>query len=214
MGGLRLLRRLFARGFDRWRLVAVVSLAGWALQGCTTPDLPETGVDNPTPAKFAYCRDNTCETIKELSFDRQEWAAITGPLDEPAADPAIERIRIAETVAFFEQRAGAQAGTTTDIGGTIKGMFHPGQLDCIDETSNTNVLLGMLENDGLLRWHRRGTHATRLVILSDGLPHFTATVVENDTGQIYAVDSWFRDNGSLADVVPLEVWKDGWNPPE
>ena len=190
----------------------VMALAGWALQGCGTPPLPETGINNPTPAKFAYCRDNTCETIKKLSFDPAEWAAVTAPLGEPAADAASERVHIAETVAVFEQRAGAKAGTTTDIGGTIKGLFRPGQLDCIDETSNTKTLLGMLESNGLLRWHRRGAHATRLVILSDGVPHYTATVVENDSGQIYAVDSWFRDNGSPADVVPLEVWQDGWNP--
>jgi hypothetical protein len=212
MGVRRLLRPITAGGIARWRLPVATVLAGWALQGCGTPPLPETGISNPTPAKFAYCRDNTCETIKELSFDPQEWAAITGPLSQPAADSATERVQIAETVAVFEQKAGAKAGTTTDIGGTIKGFFHPGQLDCIDETSNTKTLLGMLANDGLLRWHRRGDHATRLVILSDGVPHFTATVVENDSGQIYAVDSWFRDNGSPADVVPLEVWQDGWNP--
>jgi len=208
----RLLRRNSDDGIAPWRLLTATVLAGWALQGCGTPPLPETGISVPTPAKFAYCRDNTCETIKELSFDPQEWAAITGPLSQPAADPATERVQIAEAVAVFEQKAGAKAGTTTDIGGTIKGFFHPGQLDCIDETSNTKTLLGMLANDGLLRWHRRGAHATRLVILSDGVPHFTATVVENDSGQIYAVDSWFRDNGSPADVVPLDVWQDGWNP--
>ena len=195
-----------------WRLPTAMVLAGWALQGCGTPPLPETGINNPTPAKFAYCRDNTCETIKELSFDPREWAAITGPLSQPAADPATERVQIAETVAVFEQRAGVKAGTTTDIGGTIKGLFRTGQLDCIDETSNTKTLLGMLESDGLLRWHRRGAHATRLVILSDGVPHFTATVIENANGQVYAVDSWFRDNGRPADVIPLEVWQAGWNP--
>jgi hypothetical protein len=196
----------------RQLFLAVAVLAGGALQGCSTPPLPDTGISDPMPAKFAYCRDNTCETIKVLSFDPAEWAAVTAPLREPAADAAGERVQIAETVAVFEQRAGAKAGTTTDIGGTIKGFFHPGQLDCIDETSNTNTLLGMLERDGLLRWHRRGDHATRLVILSDGVPHFTATVVENASGQIYAVDSWFRDNGLPADVVPLEVWQAGWNP--
>jgi hypothetical protein len=196
----------------RQLFLAVAVLAGGALHGCSTPPLPDTGINDPTPARFAYCRDNTCETIKVLSFDPAEWAAVTAPLAEPAADAADERVQIAETVAVFEQRAGAKAGTTTDIGGTIKGFFHPGQLDCIDETSNTNTLLAMLERDGLLRWHRRGEHATRLVILSDGVPHFTATVVENASGQIYAVDSWFRDNGLPADVVPLEVWQAGWNP--
>ena len=90
-----MLERLFTDGCKRWRLPTAVQLAVWALQGCGTPPLPETGINNPTPAKFAYCRDNTCETIKELSFDPQEWAAITGPLGEPAADPGLERMRSA-----------------------------------------------------------------------------------------------------------------------
>jgi hypothetical protein len=26
------------------------------------------------------------------------------------------------------------------------------------------------------------------------------------------IDSWFRDNGELPDVVSLDIWKDGWKP--
>ncbi|MGF1639590.1 MAG: hypothetical protein ACFCUO_01425 [Rhodospirillales bacterium] len=187
-------------------------MASLLLGGCGTPPLPETGIDDPTPARFAYCRDNTCKTIKVLGFDDVEWAAITDPLGAPAADAASERDGIAAAVGAFERKAGTKAGTSGDIGGTIKGMFRSGQLDCVDEASNTHTLLGMLEADGLLRWHRRGAHATRLVILSDGVPHFTATVVEIATGHVYAVDSWFRDNGHPADVVLLDAWRAGWNP--
>ena len=51
------------------------------------------------------------------------------------------------------------------------------------------------------------------MILSDGVPHVTATVIDRQTGSTFAVDSWFRDSGEPADVVPLEEWLDGWNPP-
>ena len=35
---------------------------------------------------------------------------------------------------------------------------------------------------------------------------------EIETGQKYAVDSWFEDNGHPAHIVPLIEWKKGWKP--
>jgi hypothetical protein len=183
--------------------------------GCTTfPTLPETGMGQPSPKHFPYCRDHTCKTIETLAFSDAQWAAVTAPLGHPSADAAEERTRIASSVATYEQEAGVKAGTTNDRGGTIVGFFRSGQLDCVDEATNTDTLLVMLDNEGLLHWHRRGQPRMRLVFLSDGVPHVTATVIDRGDGATYAVDSWFRDNGEPADVVPLEEWLDGWNPPK
>jgi hypothetical protein len=196
-----------------------LGLAPWflllAVAGCgTSASLPDTGIRLPSPTNFPYCRNHTCETIKTLKFSDQQWAAITAPLSRPSADAAEERARIAVSVATYERKAAMKAGTTNDRGGTIVGFFRQGQLDCVDEASNTDTLLFMLDNQGLLRWHRRGPPRMRLVILSDGVPHVTATVIDLQNGDTYAVDSWFRDNGEPADVVPLGEWLDGWNPPE
>jgi hypothetical protein len=186
-----------------------------ATSGCTTfATLPDTGMAQPSPRSFPYCRNHTCETIRTLAFTDEQWAAVTGPLSRPSADAIEERARIAVSVATYEVKAGMKAGTTNDRGGTIVGFFRSGQLDCMDEATNTDTLLVMLDNEGLLRWHRRGQPRMRLVFLSDGVPHVTATVIERENGATYAVDSWFRDNGEPADVVPLEEWLDGWNPPK
>lgn len=186
-----------------------------AAAGCgTSTSLPDRGIIRPTPQHFAYCRNHTCETVETLTFDDAQWRAIKAPLDQPADSAAEERARIAEVVALYERIAAVKAGTTNDRGGTIVGFFRSGQLDCVDEASNTDTLLIMLDNEGLLHWHRRGPPRMRLVILSDGVPHVTATIVDKETGDTFAVDSWFRDNGEPADVVPLQEWLDGWNPPE
>ncbi len=38
--------------------------------------------------------------------------------------------------------------------------------------------------------------------------------MEVGSGQSYAVDSWFHDNGVPAEIVPLPDWLSGWMPRE
>src|SRR3546814_6495417 len=52
--------------------------------------------------------------------------------------------------------------------------------------------------------------ANRIIDLVDA--HNTAVVVDHATGISYAVDSWFFDNGTPAVVLPLVVWRSGWDP--
>ena len=84
-------------------------------------------------------------------------------------------------------------------------------MDCVDEANNSTVYLSMLQNDGLLLWHRVGPRISRG--LSRMLPpHFTATIVEDESGARFAVDSWFRDNGEPPYIVSLPDWRHGWTP--
>lgn len=174
--------------------------------------MPRTGISHPTPAKFAYCYANTCEEVALVSLTPTEWEHVSQPLLVHVDHAVAERRQLALVIGRFEQVIGRILSTDQDLGGTLKGIFRQGQLDCIDETMNTNTLLIMLTRQGILRWHRYGDREQRFAFWSDGVPHFAATVVENQTGDVYAVDSWFRDNGHPADIVPLAVWKGGWNP--
>jgi hypothetical protein len=70
----------------------------------------------------------------------------------------------------------------------------------------------MLQNDGLLRWHRAGPRVSRGILQLEP-PHFTATIAEARSGAGYAVDSWFEDNGRPPHIVPLALWRRGWSPP-
>jgi hypothetical protein len=45
-----------------------------------------------------------------------------------------------------------------------------------------------------------------------GWPHSTAVIHEQISGNRYAVDSWFYDNGEPATIVPFDVWKSGYIP--
>lgn len=43
-------------------------------------------------------------------------------------------------------------------------------------------------------------------------PHSTAVMHEKSTGERFAVDSWFYDNGVAASIVPFKLWKSGYIP--
>ena len=90
----------------------------------------------------------------------------------------------------------------------------PGQQDCIDETTNTTTYLILLHKHGLLTWHEVGRPLYRNFWYKFFMdPHFSAHLVETDSGQSYAVDSWFLDNGQPPYVATREDWlskQGGW----
>mgnify|MGYP006950043666 CR=1 FL=1 len=45
-----------------------------------------------------------------------------------------------------------------------------------------------------------------------GWPHTTAVVEEVASGERWAVDSWFHDNGVAPEILELPRWKAGWSP--
>ncbi len=122
-----------------------------------------------------------------------------------------EREAITFAIADFEKFVGKAVGTSADIHGTYVA-FGEGQQDCVDESTNTSVYLTLLQKQGLLKFHDVGAVERRDPSVTGRWWHQTATITERASGQRYAVDSWFEDNGNPAYVVPLKVWASGWAP--
>lgn len=134
------------------------------------------------------------------------------PLYAPLQSPEAERERIKTAIGLFEQKVGAKTGTSVDIHGTF---FKTGkyQLDCVDESTNTTVYLSLLQQKGLIRFHRVEGPSVRLPLIHAGRwPHQTAVITELNTSEFFAVDSWFHDNGAPAEIISLKEWKEGWKP--
>ena len=79
------------------------------------------------------------------------------------------------------------------------------------ENCSAETYLRMLEKQGYLHHHRVAERATRFGIFV-GAPHTTAVIQENNSQTLYAVDSWFFDNGESPVIVKLTEWKAGWRP--
>ena len=79
-------------------------------------------------------------------------------------------------------------------------------MDCIDEAANSTSYLMVLDGLGLLRHHTIAYPASKGYLINFVYPHNTAVLIENATGERYAVDSWVFTNGEPPLIVPLKSW--------
>ena len=185
------------------------------LTGCAsvtyTPEayLEKKNVFQYVPSGFQHCRGYGCQFISDVSLDAEDWAALSTVFHAQASTAKKERGQIRQAIGVFEQRVGALTGTGNDKYGTFQKLGSY-QLDCVDESVNTTVYLLLLKQKGWVRFHDVEAPTSRVGVMR--WPHQTAVMRETQTGQLYAVDSWFHDNGRPAEIIPLEQWKDGWKP--
>lgn len=169
-------------------------------------------VAHPEIGRFSICHGHTCSQVATTGLSEAEWHRVTAPLRGEAENPQIERERIAGALADMERVVGQKTGTHADRAGNLAGLGQPGQFDCVDEATNTSVYLTLFAKAGLLDWHEVHHRTSRGFINLRG-PHSTAVIRDVDRGDYYAVDTWFRDNGEPAYVIPLTTWRWGWTPP-
>lgn len=166
----------------------------------------------PSPDNFSICFDNSCKTITQLSLKEGQWMKINELFHPEAKTPAEERAKIGRAIALLETFIGEMTGTDQD-----KGLNEPPdtpvghRMDCIDESTNSTTYLYLLQEAGLLHWHRLRDPVTRGFFFF-GWPHTTAVIAEINEKTEWAIDSWFHDNGEVPEIIPLSLWKSGWHP--
>lgn len=163
-------------------------------------------------SRFEVCHQHGCARQEQIQLSSAEAQYLIRAFGAPAEDAQAERSAIGRTIAAFEQIIGPRTGTDPDLGGTFQGAFRAGQMDCIDEATNTTRYLQLLEQSGLLRWHSVAEPATRLSIPRRWWPHTTAVIIEHVTGEHFAVDAWFDANGYPPHIIDLPTWRRGWAP--
>lgn len=110
-------------------------------------------------------------------------------------------------VSWAEKRVAKTVGSENDIGGLdMQNAGVRGQMDCIDEATNTTSLLLVAEARGMLKHHRVTTPVARGFFLDGRYPHATAVVVEKRSGTAFAIDSWPHPNGAPPNVLRLDNW--------
>lgn len=193
------------------RRMAAVCLLAAAVAARADVFVREDIITDPDPGRFSLCFDHHCASLATLSLGRGQWRAITRLFADRHRSPEAERRAIARAIALLETYTGRMTGTANDKGGDLAGLGQAGQMDCIDESINTTTYLRMLERAKLLRWHRVEDRATRGWFIR-GWPHTTAVIRDTTSGVLYAVDAWFEDNGRPPHIVPLQIWREGWEP--
>jgi hypothetical protein len=197
--------------------------AALVLSGCAQVDanhLSTTYLDqfasaNPSLAEIPVCHGFGCTVVSRTSLSTNEWRRVAAVFRPPAKDAAAERQRIARSVALMEIVVGEKTGTAVPQWTHKDMLINPNfgdtsQLDCIDEAVNTWTYLTLMEQHGLLRFHRV-TKLAHVGILSD-LNVRNAAVLQEKGGEYFAIDPSLVDVGVPPPIMPLVTWLGPWPP--
>ena len=154
---------------------------------------------------FVHCYDFGCKSRQEINYQPRHWDELRTIFAGKQFDSSQEKQAIRKAIALMERISGELVGTSLDKGGNYPGYDIEKQQDCIDESTNTYQYLKSLENLDLLKWHRVAPKKRRIVWFAT---HWTAVIADNQTDQLFAVDSWYRDNGEPPYIQKLEDWED------
>lgn len=144
--------------------------------------------------------------VQTVRVTEEEWTTLSSLFEPPPATPDAEREALARAIAALERIAGTQTPTHQDRGRYKAAFLQEGQQDCVDESTNTTTYLHLLAQRGLLRHHEilEPQWRTKYIVAT----HRTAAVREKESGDGYAIDSWWEDNGGPPLIKPLPVWRD------
>jgi hypothetical protein len=156
------------------------------------------------------CSAYGCRTQTQFRFTSADIATLQSMmLASHPATPADERQATRTTLAWMERRVGDVVGTSADRpGDDFAGNGDPKQMDCVDVATNLSSYLLILERHKLLRHHTVGSVFAKEDLRRgiSGWLHYAAILVENKTGQRFAVDGWLLANGKPPEIVETEKW--------
>jgi hypothetical protein len=205
---------------SRTHLLFYKSLIGFLLGFCLTfslaakadlHDISRIFHSSPTLSQFEICHSGGCAEVSTVSLSDEEWQQVSAVFDNNAQNATQERAQIAQAIGVLETLVGNTIGTSGDLAGTFGNSDHAGQLDCNDEAINSTTYMRLLKANGLMQLHEIEDTRTRNFFFT-GWPHSTAVIRDIATGERFAVDSWFYDNGHPATIVPFAIWKANYKP--
>lgn len=165
----------------------------------------------PQLNQFEVCQGGGCANVLQVSLNDTDWQSVALLFLQPSNNAEKEREKISLAIGLLEEIVGYKTGTSEDRAGTFGNSDYTGQQDCNDEAINTTSYLRLLKQAGYIPLHEIEDMRTRNFFFT-GWPHTTAVIREVATGEHFAVDSWFYDNGHPATIVPFKMWKANYQP--
>lgn len=186
------------------RFALLTALAAIAA-GCTSVSSNyNDDIANVSAGRITVCHGFDCRNQTALTFSADDQQRLRA-LFAANANAAAERDAIRKAVQVFEKAVTARLGVADKPKSDLSQTGQHGQMDCIDESTNTRTFVRYLESNALLKHHTVQTNVTRGVIFDGRYFHATA-VIRDKGGQRWAVDSWYEPAGGPPDVMRLEEW--------
>ena len=155
---------------------------------------------------FNVCHGYDCTYRTKVTLSSKEENRIRNLLQKAGRSANDERKALQTAVAIFEERSTATIGVRDKPKMQFGKARIKGQMDCVDESINTDSFLRYLQSRGWLKHHTVVRRTTRGSFIDGRYPHWTA-VIKDTSGQNWAVDSWYEAGGGLPDIMPLQEWK-------
>lgn len=179
--------------------------------------LPAMALAGQVGEVIKVCYNYGCQMEAPVTYSDAQLSRVAERL-RLAENADEERLLLALVMGKLYAWAGEQTPIRVDRGGNMADDSWPGSMDCIDHSTTAVRVLEMLERRGLLRFHHVIGRVKRVrFLIAD---HWAAEIEETpvsgnereDAKRHYVVDTWFRDNGKPAVVMPLSDWKSGEGP--
>lgn len=197
-------------------LVLLCALIG--LSGCVSTSrtidwsMELYDAENPTKESFVHCSATGCNSRQVMSFEPEEWASIKAIFVRGSmpTTPQEERFAIQLAIGQMETIVGKKNKTEADVGGSFGGAFKNYQLDCIDEMMDAAIYAQILMHEGLVKFHEPGDRLINHFFKNgSGWPHNASTIREIETGDEWAIDSWWLKNGMPPYIITRDQWQNG-----
>lgn len=154
---------------------------------------------------FSVCHGYDCYYRTKVTLTSKDELRIRSLLQKAGRSAYDERKALRTLIALFEERSTAAIGVRDKPKMQFGKARIKGQMDCVDESKNTDSFLRYLQSRGWLKHHTVVRRTTRGSFIDGRYPHWTA-VIQDKSGENWAVDSWYEAGGGLPDIMPLEEW--------
>ncbi|RUM98792.1 hypothetical protein EET67_06170 [Pseudaminobacter arsenicus] len=151
------------------------------------------------------CHGFGCHFQSQLDLGAADARRISAILAAGRASPHAERAAVSKAVQYYESRAASVVGVRDHAKSNARQWHRRGQMDCIDESTNTRTFLLYLERRGLLKHHTVQRNVTRGFLIDGRYPHSTA-VLRDRSGEKWTIDSWYTPTGGPPDIMKLSQW--------
>jgi hypothetical protein len=206
---LRTIAAMLRKSGKRWRVsgrIAGICVGAAFVLGVVAGLSPVEAAAVTSPKLIEICHGYDCSFRTKLMLGAADGARFRSIMRTGASSPAAERAALKKAVQYFEERSYQVIGVRDRPKAAFIGARIKGQMDCIDESTNTTALLHYLAERGLLKFHKVGRKVSRGIFLDGRYPHWTAIVVDR-AGTKWVVDSWYKPTGGAPDIFPYEQWK-------
>jgi hypothetical protein len=192
----------------RKRLTTILTLlALGGASGCSSTSSNYTGAMTvPQKSRIIVCHGHNCTFKTNVDLDAAAQKRLADTLSGGAKSAAAERAAIATADQYYEELAFAAIGVRDEPQSGFSTAGKRGQMDCIDESTNTRSLLRYLDAQGLLKYHTVQGNVSRGLLFDGRYPHSTAVIRDKATGVDWVVDSWYSKMGGAPDVFLLKDW--------